>query len=522
MAHQIRKNIAERNLTRLLRHVDNEQLFIHAWAINAIQSGHEKVGRRIVQCPDEAITRDLSSSYFVHKWSLETLLNEALFHDKAPFTSPDVINTYRLNLSDFNSTATMINALKRLENVDDGLAGERVGILSLMPRLAHRQFPWQRGFFSIAQIYRSLFVYGHTLASEYFQQTYGIPLRGFFFCGFALISIVREHPGFNSDTDLTAANISDQVRDVTLSRLSAPHESARKLVRDLRATDAHTAYRKSVLRQFPMVSFGNNPTLVRAPLPQLVEARITEGLYYDLVGGGSAIWNEIGDRFEQYSFEYLTAMFPQLQIWREFRYGKRNLRSPDLFLGRQDMIDVVIECKAKKMTFEARFSETPLIDAAAGYEEIAKGISQLWTFFCHCRLGEASPKIADDAVGVVLTLDQWLEIANEQRKDVLDRAKQLSRQREPRIAEEDFRPVAFCTISDLEYVSRRSSSDILLACLKTASQERFAGYHLSSVLRDQLDNGVEKRGYPFEQEMRGIMNELGMPNEVPEGSAERQ
>ncbi|TXJ08763.1 MAG: hypothetical protein E6Q28_16560 [Afipia sp.] len=506
---QIRRSIASRQLKKFLSETDNEELFIHVWALDAVQSGRASVGRSLLICPDQAETRSLSSNFFVHKWEIETLLNEALATDKVK--NPYGLSTYRLNLRTFEATVTLINALKKLENVDDGIAGKRTNIIELLPRLAHRQFEWQRGFFSKEQIYRSMFIYGDRLSGEYFQQAYGLSLKDFFYCGFALLAILKEHPGFVPTLDLADIGVSEEMKNAVFARLSTSHHEIARAAKKMRAIDFHVAYKKSVLRQTPLVRFDESSGAIRCPLVSLLEWRITSGLYYDLVGGGSAIWNEIGDRFHLYAHKFLKEMLRDVSVDADYEYRKGRYQTPDILVSRNRKIVVAIECKAKKMTFEARFSEAPIADARIGYDEIAKGVFQIWRFFFHCRTGVIQQSVDDLSVGVVLTLDPWLEVANSSRNEVLKKAKEIAAKREPDMVLDDFRPIVFCSIDDFEYtIGRINCTASVLDVLRKASEDRFAGYHLASILRDFFPSAKSKRRYPFRQDVSALMKDLGL------------
>src|SRR3546814_8050672 len=73
----------------------------------------------------------------------------------------------------------------------------------------------------------------------------------------------------------------------------------------MRKGHRHTAYRPSILRDFPIIAFGEKGERLRAPIPELIMYRYTSGLYLDVVQGGSAVWTDIGTRFERYVLEYL-------------------------------------------------------------------------------------------------------------------------------------------------------------------------------------------------------------------------
>ena len=82
-----------------------------------------------------------------------------------------------------------------------------------------------------------------------------------------------------------------------------------------------------------------------------------------------------------------------------------------------------MECKATKLTFPAQFADDPIAEAKIGYDEIAKGVFQLWRYFSHARRGIVSTDaVRADAYGMVLTLDTWLVMSRELQEQVLGTA----------------------------------------------------------------------------------------------------
>ncbi|WP_246756714.1 hypothetical protein [Bradyrhizobium diazoefficiens] len=186
-------------------------------------------------------------------------------------------------------------------------------------------------------------------------------------------------------------------------------------------------------------------------LPALIIQRVTAGLYYDHVGGDSKIWREIGSRFESYCIELISKALPGTQPSGSFKYKfRRAIDSPDIFLRDESgAAKLAIECKAKKRSIIAKFSEKPLDDAREAFSEIIKGVVQIWRFHSHCRRSSEIKVIAHDAAGIVLTLDPWLRISNHLDR-LMQEAHALAGRIDPDIIDEDRKPILFCSIQDLE------------------------------------------------------------------------
>ncbi|WP_091957297.1 hypothetical protein [Bradyrhizobium shewense] len=486
----------------MLSLADDESFVIMVWAVDAAQSGRAETASRLLSFPKEVREAKFGERYFVFKWALETLVNELLSIKKRgapPIGRPG----RRLDCSKFETVAQCINTLRELEDAEDGMVLSQFNVLSVMHKIGHRQFEWQRGFFSYSQIYRTLAVFGGDLAKHYFESTYQISIAKFFECGFAFFALCQTHPGFRTNVNLTEVGLSPEVCDRALKLLSSPIEVIRAEAITIRKADGSTAYQASVLRKAPLLIF--HPNVARAPLPSLILQRLTAGLYYDLVGGGSHIWREIGARFESYCLELSTAILPELKPTGSFHYkfGKQ-YDSPDLFLHDQSgRACVVVECKAKKMSLAAKFSDDPMTSASAAFSEIIKGVVQIWRFHSHCRRNPTIKDLAPSSMGVLLTLDPWLQMSN-QHERVFEEAIKIADQIDPDIIDDDRKPILFCSIDDFENTLEVASEKSFLEALNSSASPKFRGWFLFNV-HQAIGAQEKKNPYPFADRVAGLL-----------------
>ena len=169
---------------------------------------------------------------------------------------------------------------------------------------------------------------------------------------------------------------------------------------------------------------------------------------------------------------------------------------------RHGLVSLAIECKASRMSIAARFGEAPGEDR--GYEEIAKGMMQLWRFYAHSRLGIAPTRLADDVRLLILTLDEWFAGRSTIIPQILERAHVLADASAHAISREDRLPVAFCTISELEDVLRTATAASLLETVEIASGER-VGWIFSSLHQDAESAKTEPKDYPFQEALGDLL-----------------
>jgi hypothetical protein len=121
--------------------------------------------------------------------------------------------------------------------------------------------------------------------------------------------------------------------------------------------------------------------------------------------------------------------------------------------------------------------------------------------------------VSDDAVGVVLTLDNWLVMADTLRKQVLADAEKMALEKDSDISEADRKPIVFVAVLELERTLSASTEATFLQALKQSNTEKYWGWRLDSVHND-LFKGTShpKRKYPFSDELGQLLpwwDELG-------------
>lgn len=304
----------------------------------------------------------------------------------------------------------MLNCLGGLENAEDGLTLQRINVMREMHRLTQRQFEWQRSFVTYQQLYRSGYIYGGDLTKAHFEQQYDFSMDDFSLSCFALRAIYNEHPIIRANGGLSAVGISRETLEKIFRVISLPHDQARRMASDLRAGAGHVAYKRSVFRQYPCIAFGVRNEMIHSPLPDLIVLRGTAGLFYDVMRADGGVRNEISDKFECYCRDLLSNYLGSGEVRRSFSYRFRgnSVDSPDIILSKDDSIRVVFECKARRMSYEAIYSENPLAEAQTAYLEIAKGVFQIWRFISHHRRGflraeRVSPSVKGVVLGPVVT-----------------------------------------------------------------------------------------------------------------------
>lgn len=491
-------------LDKLLTLAPDEGFMELLWAVNGIQSEMDSDAEQILLPFDrQFITTKLPDPHFVYKWTIETLANE-----KLTIPHKTRMRNGREQMLDMRNLSNAINAVNALKQLENSESQKRVGgnnILVEMSRIASQQFAWQHGYLHKQQFYRNTYIYGQGKCADHFRDRHGITVNQLSLIGFALFATLSKKPWALANIDITELGITGDAFARALVLLSLPFEDARQEAIKLRCSPAPTAYKKSLLRQYPLIAFGDHKERLRAPLPQLLLERVTSGIFYDVIDGGAAIRTDYGARFEQYSIEYLRAMLPEV-TWepeKKYKFSKNQVDGPDILGIEAAEVVLAIECKSTRMSFEARYGDEPLVER--GYDDMVKAVYQLWKYFSHCRRGFCTDVVGKDAVGMVLTLDTWLQMAKPHQEEIVTKATAMAAQKDPEIIQQDRRPVMFTASADLELTLKDATGASFLEAVRRNAQRDRWGWSLSIVHDDFKEPGKPSKPFPFEHEFEKVL-----------------
>lgn len=494
-----------RKLNSTLSQADDEQFQILIWAADRLRAGDVERAQNLLMFPPQAAAARIGDPYYIAPWELETLLNERLALPPLQLR-PDARNRV-LNCRSFGALSQVVNLLRRLEDAEIGVALRRMNVMREIPRIGHRQFEWQRGFWHTETVYRWTFLFGGQLCQSYFEKKTGISIPLFIFYGVCVHGLFELNPGWTYRQLCELPTFNPELAAAGLRLLSAPIAEAREGARRLKRMARLTSYQPSQYRQTPLILHGDPPR-VSAPLRDLIQIRITSGLFYDVADAPQAVRNEISDRFEGYVRDLLEGSLPGLQATRSvtYRFNGNTLYSPDVLLKSAERIAAIFECKARKMSFAARYAEDPIAEGNAGFDELVKGICQLWRFFAHAQLGLLPDTVVDPTTaGILLTLDNWTTMSGELQTELLGLARERSAAQHPEVLDEDRRRIVFCSVEELEQTLAGANEDQFLADLRLSVEDRYAGWILLNVHRDAFGEPKAMRLYPFNDRLGDVL-----------------
>lgn len=497
----------KKELLKLLAKIDDEELFQLLWAANIVQSENSQSALPFFvpsSIGSASIGAEIPNPNAIYKWELETLVNEGLTTPLSPGRKGKIT---RFRADHFSNVMLFVGRLRKLENKEFNIGGHRKNILGEMMRIGHRQFPWQVGSANMANLYRNNFIYGQGKCGDTFFDKYGIDVASFTHVAFSLCAHFMSKPVFCGFEGLRPIGISEEIFRQAIKPLCIDLSQAKKTAVQERKPVIHIAYKPSILRQYPCINFDDKNGRMRAPLPQLIMDRMTTGLFYDVVSGGGPVREEYGIQFEKYCLNYCKASLPDLdwQPEREYRIRKQPFKTSDLLCFNNRNLVLAAECKATRMSREAMYGKDPAADR--GFTELVKGVKQVWRFFAHCRLSHCDITVSDDAVGMVLTLDNWLVMGKQLKAEVLQiAAKEIRESGENPILPIDQRKIIFAPISQLERVLSTANKASFLDLLGESGKQRYDGWNLDSVHKElpSFDESID-RSYPFQDKVQELL-----------------
>lgn len=473
-------------LDQILSRFEPDEFLIGVRAIKAGYDGqHNLVGSFIRNFPSRLISSEITTEDRIYEWELETLVNECI---RLPRRGAPYVQLHRKN--DPRNYAAFRNAagiLRELENSEYG--NSQYPVLKEMQRIAARQFEWQSGWHNRILLYRAAKLFTHPLLEARIQLRTGFSANELTYAGFAFWAINQSHLLVDQSINLNEAFLSDDMRDAAVTVFSMSMDQAVDEARVLRSKWPLIAYRPSILRRHPIIRLQSDPSKLVCPLPELIFNRVTQGLYFDVVSDEGAIRDALGESFENYVADLLNIGGAKFDREFEFKLKKNLHRSPDFMIKTGDAIRVLLECKCSKLTFGAAYEDNP--EQHQGYRDLAKGVFQIWRHVSRIRLGSVAGRLANDVVGSVLTLDDWLVGSRPALLHVLNQAKRMCVESKEQISTRDQIPVIFTRCRDLELrvFSTAANESLADSFVLAASKDRYVVGPLSS-LCDRFEGGV--------------------------------
>jgi len=440
---------------------------------------------------------------YAPEWELDILAKEIILN------SPEhAEKTLRL----WPAFAGAINRIKDLENNIYGAHRElaQSNILIELFRIIHRQFPWQRLPHTNALL-RYFKIFGTAEFAPILKERIGIEAAklytiGLLFCGNFITNF-----GFNLPPRIVIPGITLEDVDCFIRHFSTDMPTLKRLIAEKQSYDQDYAYTFNPLRKYPLIQVNlQGKSAVIAPIPTFLFRRFTEGVYYEICGD-NRFPDAFGRSFQNYVGDVLVAAnrTKNLTILAEQSYhvGKDRKDSIDWILS-DATGDLFIECKTKKLRFEAKIGLASTDVLNADLDKMADFVVQTYKtlidalngLYKHWHFKENKPLYL-----MIVTLEEWFTFGDKILPiiDEAVRQKIIEANIDPAIMEKY--PCTICATDDFELAAQvmaKTNIQTLMRKKITGESRRWNLYSLlNSVFKDEIS---QMRDSLFPEEMKRI------------------
>lgn len=333
-------------------------------------------------------------------WELELLVRELVLNG--------------LPTGDANQMSDMgLKAIDHIRRITEAVSKAHIhcaedAVTSSMP-LLHQQQPWMED--SCATINRYIRIMRHTALAEVMERELHISLHDLVKLGFTVAGGLYDAPIVSKNVYSLTPDIASGAADAFFKLTTSEICVLRESIRAKQHYDRRWAYTYNPLRGTPLIYRKEMPDTLHGPIPQLVLWRITEGLYYDLLGK-PGFSEALGDAYQRYIGEVLDDLLPSsmFTVQRETPYEikKGQVRHGADWRISDTTGHFFVECKAKRLTLLAK--------ARGEGQELDNDLEHLARFVVqnYKNINDALTKRVPDfelkglpVYSVVTTLEDW-------------------------------------------------------------------------------------------------------------------
>ena len=335
----------------------------------------------------------------LHPWDLDVIARELLLNAAA--SGP-------LRLERWADLSKVVNHVRRLDELAFAQPGAP-DVFHELHRIAHRQFPWQRGR-AVSGAVRCLKVFGAAAMEDLAMHELGMSVRQFLLLGAKVVGHFLRQWEMSTAQDYGVLGIGREQSRAFFDRLAASPGQLRAEIAPRAFYGPDWPYAWNPLERWPLVRLDPaHLDRVVCPLPAYLMRRVSAGLFYDLVRSKD-FSNPFGGSFEAYVGEVISATCPPPRFRTvadaSYRVRRQERRGVDWVLA-DGTAQLAIECKTKRPRLEARI----LSDRAAlsaELDELAKAVVQHYRNIRDALTG-GTPWTPDGSpiYPLVLTLEDW-------------------------------------------------------------------------------------------------------------------
>ena len=448
----------------------------------------------------------------VFEWELDILARELFLW------ACDVSTT---SLRYWNEFSKAVNCIKTLGNEVTGSYAElyKPNILIELYRIAHNQFPWQRGI-TRDTILRYFKIFGTADFDPILRTRTGLSASELYTIGMALSGHFSEQFMLDLPAQVKGLQVTVEQIDQFVMLFSADVPTLRADAAKNQSYDQDYEYVFNPLRKFPLVRIPRNADVisVAAPLPTFLMRRFTEGVYYELLDA-KGFSEAFGKAFQAYTGDVLSVSNSQrrLNILPEcpFDVGKDRKDSVDWIVS-DATADLFVECKTKRIRREAKIRLASTEVLSAELEKMAEFIVQTYKTLIDA-LNSRYPHWASrdkPIYTMIVTLEEWFAFGD-RLTPALDEAV-LSKLKEENIAAGIVQkyPYTICAIEDFEIAIQIMSNEGIDVVMRQKTDAEHRLWAMYPFLGTVMGRNIRLPEELFPEDWRRIHPGLGSIEKV--------
>lgn len=337
----------------------------------------------------------------LHKWEIAILAREIVLN---------ATQDGKLRLRPWPDMVAVLNMLRRVSNDMAGAHMTPDSAYNSLTPTGQLQFPWQRPrqFNALMRYFK---VFSEPDLERLLVRNTGVSTKEWFLVGFAAAGLLQRECGISAHQDYRPFGIELERSKSVFDKLSQPIEKLRAEVKMESRYDDTWMYTWNPLEGKPLVGLDpTHPARLHCPIPYYVLKRVSQGLFYEIDKADEGFNNPFGASFQAYLGEVLSETFPSPQFTiyeeREYKVGRHRKDGVDWILT-DDQANLFIECKAKRMTVDAKSAVDPAI-IGQQVDYLAKAVIQLYKNIADALAGHTHwPRNDRPIFPLVVTLEDW-------------------------------------------------------------------------------------------------------------------
>lgn len=400
------------------------------------------------------------------------------------------------NLASWSDVAREINAIKYLENETWGLHSKREDdVLYELVRIAHRQFPWQKGM-TQPHMARYSRLYEHEGLDQMIRAEYGmshaeilqlsVSLSGHFLNNFAIKLPLRNEIN----------EVPQEVSDNFLERFSSTIDELRVAYREHQSYNINWAYTFNPLRAKPIIRINESSAI--CPIPTFLLRRATNEIYFDLVRHqvefarhfGPAVQGLIGEIGRH------ADKLGRFTIIPEARYGSKGAPKDTVdWIIMDNTGSLFVECKAARTHYRGISDLTDHRFIEGEFERVRRFTVQLYKSMDSALRGEYpnwKPN-GQPVYPIIVTLEDWQTFGIHVDRLVIDPLKADLTAQGIDSTIVDRHPPSFCAIDTFEMAANVCNMIGLATVFDQKTQGEYPQWSLETFLMNNFKDELASR-----------------------------